>query len=55
MANYKSIDEYVSAFPDDVQAKLSALRDLISECAPVDLVARIVKFRVEENLAKRKK
>jgi uncharacterized protein YdhG (YjbR/CyaY superfamily) len=31
---YKTIDEYVDAFPDDVKTKLQALRQVIKEEAP---------------------
>jgi uncharacterized protein YdhG (YjbR/CyaY superfamily) len=31
---FKTIDEYISAFPMDVQAKLQEMRDAIHECAP---------------------
>jgi uncharacterized protein YdhG (YjbR/CyaY superfamily) len=33
-AGYTSIDEYISAFPEDVQEKLTELRALIRQIAP---------------------
>lgn len=32
---FRSIDEYISSFPDDVQEKLAELREIIREQAPV--------------------
>ncbi len=34
MNNYKSIDEYISSFPETVQYKLNKIRNIIKEEAP---------------------
>lgn len=33
-ANFSNVDEYIAGFPDDVQAKLRAMRQVIREAAP---------------------
>jgi len=34
MNNYKNIDEYIKTFPEDIQTKLQAIREVIHSCAP---------------------
>lgn len=34
MINYKSVDEYIKTFPNDVQVKLQQIRNLVQKLAP---------------------
>lgn len=63
---FNTIDDYIAAFPEDVQAILAELRtavrlaapaatETINQPLPLELISRIVRFRVAENLAKAKK
>ncbi len=49
-----SIDAYIANFPEGVPAKLREMQAAIRETAPeaLELVSKIVQFRVVENLEK---